>query len=104
MEYFISDIDQNKRTEEIISNFYDFENSLNNKIYSEYITLLFKNIIRFIGDDFIPMKPYNTHDYSSDCLVTQEIVGDFNIFVAINCDENSFINLASQFAKNNLQK
>jgi len=104
MEYFISDIDQNKRTEEIISNFYDFENSLNNKIYSEYITLLFKNIIRFIGDDFIPMKPYNTHDYSSDCLVTQEIVGDFNIFVAINCDENSFINLASQFAKEQFTK
>jgi len=100
IEYLISNIDQNKKAEEFISNYYCFDN----KTYSEYLTLLFKNIIRFIGDDFIPMKPCNTSDYSSDCLVTQEIVGDFNIFVAINCDENSFINLASQFAKEQFTK
>lgn len=104
IEYSINDIEQNKRTDEIITNFYDFESSVNNKIYSEYITLLFKNIVRFIGDDFIPMKPYNTLDYSSDWLVTQEIVGDFNIFAAIKCDENSFINLASQFAEEQFTK
>ena len=99
IEHLTNNIEQDEKIDEIVSRFFNFEPSPNTKLYSQYITLLFRNIIRFIGDDFIPMKASVIQNYSSDLLVTQEITGDFKAFVAINCNEKSLINLASRFAK-----
>jgi hypothetical protein len=98
LDYLTSNIEQNEKIDDIINHFFNFEISSDTKTYSEFVSLLFRNIVRFIGDDFIPMKATAIQNYSSDLLVSQEIIGDFKAFVAINCDENSFINLASRFA------
>ncbi|MFA9422512.1 MAG: chemotaxis protein CheX [Sedimentibacter sp.] len=104
IENSTNNIEQNENLDEIISYFLNFESSSKTKLYNDYITLLFRNIIRFVGDDFIPMKASVIQNYSSNFLVTQEITGDFNAFVAINCDEKSLINLASRFANEKFTK
>lgn len=104
IEYLAKKIEQNEKIDEIVSHFYNFNSSQSSKLYSEYISLLFRNIVRFIGDDFIPLEASFIHNYSSDFLVTQEITGDFKAFVAISCTEKSYINLASRFANENFIK
>lgn len=104
IENLTNTVEQNEKIDDIFKRFFDFNPTPNTKLYSEYVSLLFRNIIRFIGDDFIPLKASIIQNYSSDLLVTQEIMGDFNAFVAINCTEKSFINLASRFANEQFTK
>ncbi|MBP1925348.1 CheY-specific phosphatase CheX [Sedimentibacter acidaminivorans] len=104
IEYITKNVEQNEKIDEIFNRFFNFNPSPNTKFYSEYISLLFRNIVRFIGDDFIPLKASIIQNYFSDLLVTQEITGDFNAFIAISCTEKSFISLASRFANENFTK
>nr|WP_312576207.1 chemotaxis protein CheX [Sedimentibacter sp.] len=104
IEYLTNNAEQNEKIDKIFTHFFEFDHSPNAKLYNDYVSLLFRNIIRFIGDDFIPLKAYDIKNYSSDILVTQEITGDFKAFVAINCNEKSFINLASRFANEQFTK
>lgn len=104
IEYLAKKAEQGEKIDEIVSRFYNFNSLQSTKLYSEYISLLFRNIVRFIGDDFIPLEASFIHNYSSDFLVTQEITGDFKAFVAISCTEKSYINLASRFADENFTK
>jgi len=96
--------EQNEKINDIFSRFFNFDPSPNTKFYREYVSLLFKNIIRFIGDDFIPLKASVIQNYSSDLLITQKITGEFNAFIAINCNEKTFISLASRFANEQFTK
>lgn len=104
IEYLTKNIEQNEKIYEIFNRFFNFDSSQNTKLYCKYISLLFRNIVRFIGDDFIPLKASIIQNYSSDLLVTQEITGDFKAFVAISCNEKSYISLASRFANENFTK
>lgn len=104
IENLASNTDQSEKIENVFNNYFDFEFSPNTKIYSEYVSLLFRNVVRFIGDDFIPMNSSNIQEYRSECLVTQEFFGDRKLFLALNCNEKTFINLASRFAKEQFTK
>lgn len=95
---------QKQKIDEVIIRFFNFDFSPNANFYKEYVSLLFRNIIRFIGSDFIPLKSCKIQEYSSDLLVTQEIKGDFKAFIAIGCNDKTFIELASRFANEEFTK
>lgn len=99
----ISDMDftltQNEKMLDVIENFYEFESFEDAAIYSEYILLLFKNLVRFIGDDFIPLKSITIKKFECKNFSYQTLQGEFNAYTALETDENTLIKFASRFSQ-----
>lgn len=99
----ISDIDftssQKKKVETAIRSFYNFNSFKNADLFTEYLALLFKNLIRFIGDDFAPLDSKLVTDYPTIWLASQVITGKFSAFTAIEGTETAFISFASRYAE-----
>ena len=89
---------QNEKIESVIKNFYHFNSFKNSDIFTDYVSLLFKNVIRFIGDDFTPLEASIVNVYQANWMASQHIKGKFNAFTAIEGNEISFINFASRYA------
>ncbi|MEG0614228.1 MAG: chemotaxis protein CheX [Oscillospiraceae bacterium] len=90
---------QNSKMGSIISSFYKFNHLNYSDYYTEYVLLLFKNIIRFIGDDFTPLNTKMISQYKVSWAATQNITGPFSTFTAIDGDESAFIGFASRYAE-----
>ena len=65
---------------------------------TEYIALLFKNIIRFIGDDFTPLAPKTISEIKPELAAVQKITGAFNCTTAVSGDEKAYLGFASRYA------
>ena len=78
--------ESNEKTENVISSFFAIEGEYKDYC-SEYVNVLFKNLIRFVGDDFTPLQSAVTD--SNDTAVIQEFCGDFNAVSAITADNIS---------------
>lgn len=89
---------QSEKMLDIIENFYEFEAFEDAALYTEYIWLLFKNLVRFIGDDFIPMKSITIRDFECKNFTSQTIDGEFSAFTALETDNNTLIKFASKFS------
>lgn len=100
-DYEISDDDledeQNDKIMEMIQNFYKLDGD-DSKLLTKYITLLFNNIIRFIGKDFTPQEPVQLSVYPTSRCVSQKITGDFTAETAIDMDDDVCISFASRYA------
>lgn len=100
-EYSISDDDIRSESElsvkRIMQEFYGIDGG---SPISKYVYLLFKNIIRFIGDDFMPIKKQVGAADLAGC-VKQNIGGAAQLVTAIAADEAA-AGFASRFAKEQL--
>lgn len=94
--------EQNEKANKVIAKFYDFDISEDEEFYTDYVNLLFKNIVRFIGDDFTPLTPVRTDQYLCSQIASQRINGSFNAYTAIEGIDTSFIGFASRFAEEKL--
>ena len=65
--------EQEESIRNFLTKFYDFGNS-ENEHGIDYITLLFNNIVRFIGDDFIPLEAVEIANVPCENLVTQKLL------------------------------
>ena len=90
---------QNEVLARVINDFYHFDSAENARIYTDYVTLLFKNVIRFIGDDFTPLKSYMVRDYDIKNLVKQEFTGSYTSVACIAADDDAYKALAERFSK-----
>lgn len=90
--------DQNTKLSRIISEFYHFETAENAKAYTAYLNLLFKNLIRFIGDDFTPLEATVVKDYDANYFVYQSVSGNLNCETGIEGEEYQYLKFASRFA------
>ena len=101
-ENSISDDDfansSDEATKKLVTGFYNFKSGA---AVTEYISLLFKNLIRFIGDDFTPMEAVEPKAPLKRCVV-QYIKGSSRIITAIEADGKALIEFASRFAKEQL--
>lgn len=88
--------ENNEKTENVISSFFAIEGEYKDYC-SEYVNVLFKNLIRFVGDDFTPLQSAVTD--SNDTSVIQELCGDFNAVSAITADNKAAAVFASRFAE-----
>lgn len=105
-KYKISDSDLEEITDSvknIISDFYHFENQTNKKTLTDYVTLLFKNIIRFIGEDFTPLEATVKNSYKCINISSQNIVGPFSAFTAVEGEDDAFCAFASIFADEKIE-
>lgn len=93
---------RNDDEQEIEQIFQSFGESLLSKTYSDYVTLLIKNIIRFIDDN--PAVEINQlySDLTSDWYTYQEITGRISMCTGIACDRLVFVKLAGKFAQEDI--
>lgn len=96
--------DQNRKLHTVIRNFCIFNAFTDSENYISYISLLFKNIIRFIGDDFIPLAPEVVNSYEVSTIASQEINGTFSTYSAIEGDDTAMVEFASRYANEKLTK
>lgn len=69
------------------------------KFIKDYLTLMAKNMIRFVEDQ-LRMEPVKaTDNLKNDYLVYQQIHGDATFFTAILADEKVFIDIAAKYAQ-----
>ncbi len=101
-EYALADSDftdsQNDKIKSVIKSFYNFSSFKYADILTDYVSLFFKNIIRFIGDDFTPLEPKIINEYQTTWFAAQNITGKFSAFTAIEGSEIAFVNFASRYA------
>lgn len=93
---------QNDKIKLVIADFYNFVNIKNSDIYVEYVAFLFKDIIRFIGDDFTPLKPRIIKEFKYNSFVYQNIEGQINVYSAIEAEPEVFVEFASRYSKEQL--
>ncbi len=91
--------EDNQKTESVISSFYKLKGDYA-EYCREYVSILFKNFIRFIGDDFTPLESAECDP--SQCAVVQEICGDFCAVTSISADDRACVAFASRFAEEEL--
>ena len=102
-KYSISDDDisgdQSDKLASLVNEFYHFSTAENAKIYTNYTTLLFKGLIRFIGDDFTPLEAYVIKKAAAPRIVSQRICGEYSAYTAIATGADEYSALAKRFAK-----
>ena len=100
-ENSISDSDfkenDNEKIHNVIKSFYNFEND-SDELMVEYIDLLFKNIVRFIGDDFTPLNCERVDTYKFSNASIQKISGVFAHTIAVDAEDKAYIGFASRYA------
>ena len=90
---------KNNNTDDIVSLFIrDDVNSQIIELYTEYIELFVRNIVRFIDTDIILEKAYSVTSYQNKGLATQEIIGDYRIETGIAAEDEILIRFASIYA------
>ena len=94
----ISD-NQNEVLARVINDFYHFDSAENARIYTDYVTLLFKNVIRFIGDDFTPLKSHMVREYDAKNLVRQSFTGNYNSVACVAAEDEAYKGIAERFSK-----
>lgn len=102
----ISDADfydnDSEHAKHLIANFYKFGESENVKYFTGYLSLLFKNLIRFIGDDFTPLEAQVIGNETIAGCIGQRITGGFSAITVIDADEFTSVEFASRFANERL--
>lgn len=68
---------------------------------STYTTLLFNNLIRFIGDDFTPVTGENFTEYPTEFCISQEVKGKFHTKLYIDMPQETCIEFASRYVGDN---
>lgn len=91
-------LDQKEQITQLIRHYFKLENIENSHLYEAYLTLLFNNLIRFIGADFTPMTPIYCEEFPTQFCIVQNITGKYNILSAIDLDRSMAIEFASRYA------
>lgn len=93
--------DRSDKLAQLVNEFYHFSTSQNAKLYTKYVTLLFKSLIRFVGDDFTPLDASLTRTSSGALTVRQDITGAYEGITAISAGQDEYTTYAKRFAKDN---
>lgn len=91
-------IDQKEQVTRLIRHYCNFDESEFNAVYEAYLTLLFNNLIRFIGTDFTPLSPIPCTEFPTQFCVLQKIHGKQSLVSAIDMDRTMAIEFASRYA------
>lgn len=88
--------------DKLLSNLCEFEDETNSRIAVDYLTLLFNNLVRFIGNDFTPLEPVPCNEgYPANYCVAQRISGKVSLQTAIDLDDSAAVVFASRYVGEN---
>lgn len=91
-------LDQKEQVIRLIHHYCDFSDVADAAPYESYLTLLFNNLIRFIGSDFTPLAPIRCDEFPTQFAIQQKIHGKFNMASVIDMDRAMAIEFASRYA------
>ena len=101
----ISDLDMvledKESVENLIEHFFSETSLKPSSLDKMYIELLFNSFIRFVGDDYTPLSTELCENFSADCVVRQDICGEYAISTYIGMNQATAINFASRYVKEN---
>ena len=104
-EYEISDLDMvledKESVENLIEHFFSETSLKPSALDKMYIELLFNSFIRFVGDDYTPLSAELCENFNADCVVRQDICGEYAISTYIGMNQTTAINFASRYVKEN---
>lgn len=63
----------------------------------KYLSLLFNNLIRFIGEDFMPLNPTLCQEYVTEHCAGQIINGEYSLISYFDLNEDAAIAFASRY-------
>ena len=93
---------EGEQTDEALSkqliSMFGFDSLADKDFYAEYILLLVRNIIRFIGDDFVFSVCNKRGEVKFPCISSQNVEGAISAYTAIAGDEKAFVAIASRYA------
>lgn len=90
--------DSKEKVEQLFRHYLeDSDNDNNNDVEIMYCSLLFNNLVRFIGDDFTPVLGTRIIEYPKNFCVSQAICGKYNIKMYIDLSEEARIHFASRY-------
>jgi len=62
-----------------------------------YLELLFKNFVRYIGDDFTALPPNTCNEFATERCVSQTVYAEYIINTYINMNEETAISFAERY-------
>lgn len=104
-EYGLTDADLADESDDsvrkMIEKYYGLS-STEKSFMSEYIYLLIKNVIRFIGSDFTPLEARGCEGDIANCVIQKINGAKDSAITAVCADDKAFVGFASRFAKEEL--
>ena len=90
--------DSKEKVEQLFRHYLaESEDARDNDVVVMYCSLLFNNLVRFIGDDFTPVLGTRILEYPKNFCVSQAICGKHNIKMYIDMSEETCIEFASRY-------
>ncbi|MDE7430680.1 MAG: chemotaxis protein CheX [Lachnospiraceae bacterium] len=89
---------EDSKVSNLISSLYDFSKTSNPELYKEFVSLLMNNLVRFVGDDFTPLKPEYSIESTAFKYTSQTINGEFSINTSLFADEPTLIEFACRYS------
>ncbi len=106
--YEISDLDlldeQKEMVDKVLENYYLLEDIPNFQDILFYIRLFFNSLIRFIGDDFTPLKVITLPEVPTNYSVSQDIKGPLSLLSALDMDTDTALAFSSRYADKDFQE
>lgn len=89
--------EQKHMVDKLLANFYLPEDLPHAEYILSYLTLLFNNLVRFIGEDFTTLNIMTLSEVPTNFCISQEVEGSFSFFSALDMEEETTIAFANRY-------
>ncbi len=107
-EYEIYELDlmeeQKNMVDKLLSSLYLPEDLPDTQNIISYLTLLFNNLVRFIGEDFTPLNIMTLPEVPTNFCVSQIVDGKFSFLSALDMDHDTAIAFASRYVDEDFEE
>lgn len=92
---------KNESMNKLVTEFYHLEEASDARMLTDYVAMLFRNIIRFIDSDFTPLEAMIIREFDAEHLIEQRITGTYSAVTCITADKDVYCEFAKRFAGEN---
>lgn len=96
--------EQQEMVNKLLSDFYLPEDLPHSEHILSYLTLLFNNLVRFIGEDFTTLNVMNLSEVPTNFCISQEVEGSFSFLSALDMEQETAITFASRYVNDEFQE
>lgn len=96
--------EQQEMVNKLLADFYLPEDIPHSEHILSYLTLLFNNLVRFIGEDFTTLNVMNLTEIPTNFCIAQEVEGSFSFLSALDMEQETAITFASRYVNDDFQE
>ena len=90
---------QSANIDQIVPLFLDFPQDEIGRLHYDYVTLLLKNVVRFLNDQPLLSRPLPLSKQPEGWIISQQAVGDHILSTALVLSDSSLVDLAARFSQ-----